>query len=175
MQGSKPVVEVVRLGLVSYQEALRLQQLYVNRHRSSPAHALLLCQHPPVYTTGLRHQPYPAPLLDQLRLLGADVHRTTRGGLITFHGPGQLVCYPVLNLGDFKKVPAAFFRLSRQFVVWTRVSPVVCCVRASAGTWLSWRRPSSPSAPGLVSTRQRLLTPESGLETTRSVPSVMTP
>uniref|UniRef100_A0A4W6DXD9 Octanoyl-[acyl-carrier-protein]:protein N-octanoyltransferase LIPT2, mitochondrial n=1 Tax=Lates calcarifer TaxID=8187 RepID=A0A4W6DXD9_LATCA len=103
MQGVKPVVEVVRLGLVTYQEALRLQQVYVNRHWSGPAHALLLCQHPPVYTTGIRKKPYPAALLDQLRLLGADVHRTNRGGLITFHGPGQLVCYPVLNLGSFKK------------------------------------------------------------------------
>ncbi|XP_075932589.1 octanoyl-[acyl-carrier-protein]:protein N-octanoyltransferase LIPT2, mitochondrial isoform X2 [Anarhichas minor] len=103
MQGGRPTVEVVRLGLVSYQEALRLQQVYVNRHRSDPAHALLLCQHPPVYTTGIRHKPYPAPLLDRLRLLGADVHRTNRGGLITFHGPGQLVCYPILHLGSFKK------------------------------------------------------------------------
>lgn len=104
MRGSQPLVEVVRLGLVSYQEALRLQQVYVNRHRSGPAHALLLCEHPPVYTTGIRHKPYPEPLLDQLRLLGADVARANRGGLITFHGPGQLVCYPVLNLCSFKKV-----------------------------------------------------------------------
>ncbi|XP_071352016.1 octanoyl-[acyl-carrier-protein]:protein N-octanoyltransferase LIPT2, mitochondrial [Trachinotus anak] len=103
MQGTRPVVEVVRLGLVTYQEALRLQQVYLNRHRSGPAHALLLCQHPPVYTTGIRHKPYPTPVLDRLRLLGADIHRTNRGGLITFHGPGQLVCYPVLNLGSFKK------------------------------------------------------------------------
>ncbi|XP_039987528.1 putative lipoyltransferase 2, mitochondrial isoform X2 [Xiphias gladius] len=103
MQGVRPVVEVVRLGLVTYQEALRLQQVYVNRHKSGPAHTLLLCQHPPVYTTGIRHKPYAAPLLDGLRLLGADVHQTNRGGLITFHGPGQLVCYPVLNLGSFKK------------------------------------------------------------------------
>ncbi|KAM6933376.1 octanoyl-[acyl-carrier-protein]:protein N-octanoyltransferase LIPT2, mitochondrial [Xenentodon cancila] len=103
MQGSKPLVEVVRLGLVSYPEGLRLQQVYVNRHRSGPAHALLLCQHTPVYTTGIRNKPYPSPVLDQLRLLGADVYRTDRGGLITFHGPGQLVCYPVLNLGFFKK------------------------------------------------------------------------
>ncbi|XP_030599337.1 octanoyl-[acyl-carrier-protein]:protein N-octanoyltransferase LIPT2, mitochondrial isoform X2 [Archocentrus centrarchus] len=103
MQGGRPVVEVVRLGLVSYQKALRLQQVYVNRHQSGPAHTLLLCEHPPVYTTGIRHKPYPEPLLDRLRLLGADVHRANRGGLITFHGPGQLVCYPVLNLGSFKK------------------------------------------------------------------------
>lgn len=103
MQGGRPVVEVVRLGLITYQEALRLQQVYKTRHESGPAHALLLCQHPPVYTTGIRHKPYPATLLDGLGALGADVHRTNRGGLITFHGPGQLVCYPVLNLGSFTK------------------------------------------------------------------------
>ncbi|XP_023817428.1 putative lipoyltransferase 2, mitochondrial isoform X2 [Oryzias latipes] len=103
MQGSRPLVRVVRLGLVSYQEGLRLQQVYVDRHRSGPAHSLLLCEHPPVYTTGIRHQPYPASRLDPLRLLGAEVHRANRGGLITFHGPGQLVCYPVLDLSGFRK------------------------------------------------------------------------
>ncbi|CAN9511226.1 unnamed protein product [Ophioblennius macclurei] len=103
MQGGRPLVEVVRLGLLSYQEALQVQQAYVNRHRSGLAHALLLCQHPPVYTTGIRHKPYPEDLLDRLRLLGAGVHRTNRGGLITFHGPGQLVCYPILHLSSFQK------------------------------------------------------------------------
>lgn len=104
MRSSRPVVEVVRLGLVSYQEALQLQQFYVKRNLSGPAHTLLLCQHPPVYTTGIRHKPYPTAALDRLRLLGAEVHQTNRGGLITFHGPGQLVCYPILNLNSFKKV-----------------------------------------------------------------------
>lgn len=104
MSSRGPLVEVVRLGLISYQEALRIQQAYVDRHRSGPAHALLLCQHPPVYTTGIRHKPYPEATLERLRLLGADVYRSSRGGLITFHGPGQLVCYPVLHLGIFKKV-----------------------------------------------------------------------
>lgn len=101
---SRRVVEVVRLGLLSYQEALQLQQLYVRRHLSAPAHALLLCQHPPVYTTGIRGGAYPAAVLERLRLLGAEVQHTNRGGLITFHGPGQLVCYPILNLSSFKKV-----------------------------------------------------------------------
>ncbi|KAM9820290.1 octanoyl-[acyl-carrier-protein]:protein N-octanoyltransferase LIPT2, mitochondrial [Neosynchiropus ocellatus] len=103
MRAGAPQVEVVRLGLVSYLEALRLQQLYVKRHAAGPANALLLCEHPPVYTTGIRHKPYPAPLLERLRGLGAEVHHANRGGLITFHGPGQLVCYPVLHLGCFKK------------------------------------------------------------------------
>ena len=107
-------MEVVRLGRVSYPEALRLQQVYVNRHRSGPAHALLLCEHPPVYTTGIRHKPYPAAQLERLRLLGAHVQHTNRGGLITFHGPGQLVCYPVLNLSSFKKVRCGFPLVQRK-------------------------------------------------------------
>ena len=39
----------------------------------------------------------------RLEKLGAEFHYTNRGGLVTFHGPGQLVCYPVLNLACFKK------------------------------------------------------------------------
>lgn len=100
----RPVVEVVQLGLLSYRQALQVQQACVIRQREAPAHTLLLCEHPAVYTTGLRQQPYPPHLLQRLRLLGADVHQTNRGGLITFHGPGQLVCYPILHLGSFKKV-----------------------------------------------------------------------
>ena len=117
MRGVRPVVEVVRLGLVTYQEALQLQQVYVNRHQSGPAHALLLCEHPPVYTTGIRHKPNPATQLDRLQRLGADVHRANRGGLITFHGPGQLVCYPVLHLGSFRKVLVGLFWSLKLFKV----------------------------------------------------------
>ncbi|XP_034024598.1 putative lipoyltransferase 2, mitochondrial [Thalassophryne amazonica] len=103
MQRGRPLVEVVRMGLVSYQEALRVQQVYVSHSRAGPANTLLLCHHPPVYTTGIRQEPYPVHMLDSLRLLGAEVHQTNRGGLVTFHGPGQLVCYPILNLACFKK------------------------------------------------------------------------
>ena len=172
MNGSRPVVEVVRLGLVSYQEALRLQQVYVNRHRSGPAHALLLCQHPPVYTTGIRHKPYPAHLLDHLHLLGADVHRTNRGGLITFHGPGQLVCYPVLNLSCFKKVWSGLFWswMCLNVTGVTLTSDLI--LRVFAGTSVSWRRPSSPFAAISALKHLRLLTPASGSETTRSALSV---
>ena len=60
---------------------------------------ILLCQHHPVYTVGIRTKGY----IDQeekarLHRLGAEFIYTDRGGLITFHGPGQLVCYPILDL-----------------------------------------------------------------------------
>jgi len=62
---------------------------------------LILLEHPPVYTTGPRGRP--EHLLvpeEELRARGADVRRIDRGGEFTFHGPGQLVGYPVLDLGS---------------------------------------------------------------------------
>lgn len=171
MRSNRPVVEVVRLGLVSYLEALQLQQVYVKRHISGPAHALLLCQHPPVYTTGIRQKPYPAAVLDNLGLLGADVHQTNRGGLITFHGPGQLVCYPILNLSSFKKVCPVFgVEIVERW--WTKTCWYLIFSRAFAGTCVNWRKPSSTFAEGLGSKPPRLLILEFGLEKTRSVPLV---
>ncbi|XP_069496267.1 octanoyl-[acyl-carrier-protein]:protein N-octanoyltransferase LIPT2, mitochondrial [Ambystoma mexicanum] len=101
----RPAVRVLRLGLRSYEQALAAQAHCVEKHREPgpPADTLLLCQHPPVYTVGLRRAPYPASEEERLRALGADFYRTDRGGLLTFHGPGQLVCYPVLDLRRFRR------------------------------------------------------------------------
>lgn len=77
-----------------------------------PANSLLLLEHNPVYTIGIRSQPYDRAYVAKLQRrledhnVKADFVETNRGGLITFHGPGQLVAYPILYLGDFaKKVP----------------------------------------------------------------------
>ncbi|XP_067841683.1 octanoyl-[acyl-carrier-protein]:protein N-octanoyltransferase LIPT2, mitochondrial [Heptranchias perlo] len=108
----KPVIEVVNLGSVSYASALRAQRAFIRRHLDAlsqlptsepPVNALLLCEHPPVYTIGIRKAPYPIEEEERLKRLGAEFHRVDRGGLITFHGPGQLVCYPILNLAHFRK------------------------------------------------------------------------
>ncbi|RVE65309.1 hypothetical protein OJAV_G00134780 [Oryzias javanicus] len=137
MRSGRPLVKVVRLGLLSYQEGLRLQRVYVDRHRSGPAHSLLLCEHSPVYTTGIRHGPYPASQLDRLRLLGADVHRANRGGLITFHGPGQLVCYPVLDLSGFKKSVRWYVSQLEQTVISACSSlGVVATTSPHTGVWV---------------------------------------
>lgn len=72
--------------------------------------SLILVEHEPVYTIGLRNSQYNSVYEDKLRSelerhnFQADFFRTNRGGLITFHGPGQLVAYPILYLGDFKKI-----------------------------------------------------------------------
>lgn len=51
---------------------------------------------------GIRSKLYSAQEEENLKALGADFVRSNRGGLITFHGPGQLVAYPILNLKDYK-------------------------------------------------------------------------
>ncbi|SJX62360.1 uncharacterized protein SRS1_13207 [Sporisorium reilianum f. sp. reilianum] len=61
---------------------------------------LLLLQHRPVYTEGRRHDHEDQLVSTHLRSLGADYHLTKRGGQITYHGPGQLVGYPILNLAS---------------------------------------------------------------------------
>uniref|UniRef100_A0A3B1KFN2 Octanoyl-[acyl-carrier-protein]:protein N-octanoyltransferase LIPT2, mitochondrial n=1 Tax=Astyanax mexicanus TaxID=7994 RepID=A0A3B1KFN2_ASTMX len=106
MSLGKTPVSVVNLGRVAYRSALQIQQHYIRQHfdSSNPTpNTLLLCEHSPVYTVGIRPVQYPAEEEQRLKDLGADFFRTNRGGLITFHGPGQLVCYPILNLGCFKK------------------------------------------------------------------------
>ncbi|KAL6471255.1 hypothetical protein MHYP_G00199050 [Metynnis hypsauchen] len=106
MSLGKTPVSVVNLGRIAYRSALQIQQHYIKQHFDSSSqipNTLLLCEHYPVYTVGIRRAPYPAEEEQRLKDLGADFFRTNRGGLITFHGPGQLVCYPILNLGCFKK------------------------------------------------------------------------
>ncbi|XP_032827923.2 octanoyl-[acyl-carrier-protein]:protein N-octanoyltransferase LIPT2, mitochondrial [Petromyzon marinus] len=105
------VVRVVSLGRVGYAQALAVQTRLARAlldHLAAPSgpappDTLLLCEHDPVYTVGIRQAPYPAEVETRLRALGADFHRTNRGGLITFHGPGQLVCYPVLHLARHRR------------------------------------------------------------------------
>nr|XP_045000791.1 putative lipoyltransferase 2, mitochondrial isoform X2 [Jaculus jaculus] len=103
-----PSVRLVWLGRARYPELLALQEAWLRRLRAGPAPeasspateagALLLCEPAgPVFTAGLRGGLTPEETA-RLRALGADVLRTGRGGLATFHGPGQLLCHPVLDL-----------------------------------------------------------------------------
>ena len=99
---------LVNLGRMSYSAALKIQNSSVAeiKARRSPS-KLLIVEHEPVYTTGVRSDHYGAKEERRLRGLGADFVRSNRGGLITFHGPGQLVAYPILNLAEFLPVATA--------------------------------------------------------------------
>src|ERR687885_1609887 len=94
---------VVRhLGCVEYREALALQQsIRAEVQAGEQAEVLLLLEHPPVYTLGRRSEPGDLPMgEDWYRAQGIDVVRTDRGGKLTYHGPGQLVGYPIVRVSD---------------------------------------------------------------------------
>ena len=94
--GAAPI-EVRQLGTVGYDEAWQLQRELVAARVAGGPDTLLLLQHPSVYTAGKRTQPHERPLD------GTPVVDTDRGGKITWHGPGQLVGYPILDLGGHRQ------------------------------------------------------------------------
>lgn len=98
----RPLVNVNWLGLINYQTGLDAQKSFFKEASSfSKVNSLLLLEHKPVYTIGIRSKDYSEADEIRLKSLGADFFKTNRGGLITFHGPGQLVAYPILNLKQF--------------------------------------------------------------------------
>jgi len=114
---SKLVVQVLNLGVTKYVTALQVQNKLVEQiQKNSGSDTLVIVEHPPVYTTGMRTKEYSAEEEKRLLNLGADFVRTNRGGLITFHGPGQLVAYPILNLRNF--APKAATRKSLLGMKW---------------------------------------------------------
>lgn len=93
-------VWVVRCGEVPYDDARRAQKrLEAARHDGLVPDLLLLLEHPPVYTKGRRTEPGELPMgEDWYRMQGIEVTETDRGGRVTYHGPGQLVAYPIVSL-----------------------------------------------------------------------------
>jgi lipoyl(octanoyl) transferase len=88
-------------GLVPYEPANRaMHELADRRLEGDVPDTLVLLEHEPVYTGGRRsHDEHLVASADDIRERGAELHRVDRGGSFTFHGPGQLVGYPVLDLG----------------------------------------------------------------------------
>ncbi|HEX3577822.1 MAG TPA: lipoyl(octanoyl) transferase LipB, partial [Thermoanaerobaculia bacterium] len=98
---------------------MRLQQKFVElRQEQAIPDQLLLLEHPPVITLGrggdVRNLLAPAATLDAQRV---RFFETTRGGDITYHGPGQLVGYPILDLRDWKRDVGAYVRAVEQCII----------------------------------------------------------
>ncbi|MGZ6081187.1 MAG: lipoyl(octanoyl) transferase LipB [Myxococcaceae bacterium] len=98
-------LSVYRLGRVEYEDGLRLQALFARaRKERTVGDVLLLLEHPPVLTLGRgarRTDVLASP--EALEARGVEVHETDRGGEVTYHGPGQLVGYPILDLAPDRK------------------------------------------------------------------------
>jgi lipoyl(octanoyl) transferase len=102
MTAGRPELWVCHLGMVDYREALALQErLRVARQRDELPDVLLTLEHPPVYTRGRRSGPGELPMgEDWYRMQGIEIVQTDRGGKVTYHGPGQLVGYPIVRVDD---------------------------------------------------------------------------
>jgi len=103
---------VKRLGTVPYLEAWELQkELAEQRRRNEIPDVLLLLEHPPTYSRGRRSESEELPMgVDWYEAQGIEVHDTDRGGLVTYHGPGQLVAYPIVDLATYDNDVHAYVR-----------------------------------------------------------------
>ncbi|SES77372.1 lipoyl(octanoyl) transferase LipB [Hymenobacter actinosclerus] len=155
--GQNRQVLVRRLGRAEYLPAWELQEQLLaetlalktqNRLASeagqplavTPNH-LLLCEHPPVYTLGKSGKPEHLLLDDAgLEAHGATFHRINRGGDITFHGPGQLVGYPIFDLDNFFTDIHRYLRLLEEAVILTLADYGLCAGRIAGltGVWLDF-------------------------------------
>jgi lipoyl(octanoyl) transferase len=100
-------IEIRRLGVVKYGDALELQKRLVEERKADRIpDQLLLLQHPAVITLGVKSRDGRANVLaspDDLARDGVEIYETGRGGDVTFHGPGQLVGYPILDLNPDRR------------------------------------------------------------------------
>jgi len=95
-------IEVRRLGVISYADGLELQKNLVEQRKAGEIpDQLLLLEHPPVITLGVKSRHDRSHIVaapDLLAAAGVEVFETGRGGDVTYHGPGQLVGYPIIDL-----------------------------------------------------------------------------
>ncbi len=126
-------VRVHRLGTIPYTEAWNYQENLFNtlvsrkinfrgteREHESPVHELIFCSHPPVFTLGKSANSDNLLFPEEfIRQSGAEVYKTNRGGDITFHGPGQLVMYPIFDLDFFFTDIHRYLRTLEEAVILT--------------------------------------------------------
>ena len=125
-------LEVLRLGLVGYEDAWAQQrELHAHVVDGSAPDTLLLLEHPPVYTAGKRTEAHERPFD------GTPVIDVDRGGKITWHGPGQLVGYPIVRLADPVDVVAHVRRLEAALIdVCAGVGLATDRVEGRSGVWV---------------------------------------
>ena len=109
----------VHLGQLGYSEAWDIQKsLHQQVADGAIPNTLLLLEHPHVYTLGRRGKSEDILLSpEQLSELGVEVHHTDRGGEVTYHGPGQLVGYPIVNLKKWGGGPLKYVQTLEQAVI----------------------------------------------------------
>jgi lipoyl(octanoyl) transferase len=125
-------MRVIRAGLVPYEQAwARQREIHAEVVAGAVPNTVLLLEHPPVYTAGKRTEPWERPLD------GTPVIDVDRGGKITWHGPGQLVGYPIVRLPDPIDVVAYVRRMERVLIdVCAEFGVDAGQVEGRSGVWL---------------------------------------
>jgi lipoyl(octanoyl) transferase len=138
---------VVDLGLVEYGAAWELQRRVAAARKAGAVHdVLLLCEHPHVITLGrcgnISNLRAPG---EMLRRMGVSFFETNRGGDITYHGPGQLVGYPILNLAEIRRDVGWYVRSLEEAMVLATAEFGVASKRVSGrtGVWVDVQAGSS--------------------------------
>jgi lipoyl(octanoyl) transferase len=153
-------ITIKDLGLIDYQEGWDFQEKLFNdvvstklNNRDKPAEEqtetpnyLIFCEHPHVYTLGKSGKKENL-LLDEdgLEQKEASYYKINRGGDITYHGPGQLVCYPILDLDNFFEDIHKYLRLLEQAVIDTLDQYGIKAGRIDGltGVWLDYDNPAA--------------------------------
>lgn len=129
------VVSLQQLGRVPYADALALQHRLVDARKQGGGNdTILLLEHPPVFTLGRNAQDdHILASREFLDAVGIKVHRVERGGDVTYHGPGQLVGYPILNLRNFRMDVGWYVRALEDVLIQTLNSYGLDARRAGLG------------------------------------------
>jgi len=144
MAAQSKVCRVVDLGRIGYAEAFALQQRLVAARKAGTApDVLLLCEHPHVLTLGrsgkIEHLRVSG---DRLRQMGVEFHASDRGGDITYHGPGQIVGYPILQLSEMRRDVVWYVRQLEEAMIRATAAFGIAAFRVPGRTGV-WAHPST--------------------------------
>jgi lipoyl(octanoyl) transferase len=143
-------VWVVGAGTVPYERARTVQRrLEAARQADSVPDLLLLLEHPPVYTRGRRTDPAELPMgVDWYEMQGIEVCDTDRGGRVTYHGPGQLVGYPIVSLAPYGGDVHAYVRRMERVMIGALADHGVAAttIEGLTGVWTAGGEPIAEGA-----------------------------
>lgn len=132
-------LEVIRVGMISYAEASRWQEELVAARLGGAPDRLILCQHAPVITLGRgAAREHVLATEADLRSGGVALEDTPRGGDVTWHGPGQLVAYPIFSLPPPRQNVRRYVTDVEEVVIRTLADFALCATRVEGlrGVWV---------------------------------------
>src|SRR6202158_42495 len=142
----------VDLGLIGYAEAWELQKrVAAARKADLIENALLLCEHPHVITLGRSGKRENLLASEHvLRQKGVEFHASDRGGDITYHGPGQIVGYPILNLGAIRRDVVWYVRMLEEVMIRATAEFGISAERVAGKTGIWVRDTNDSNATSLI-------------------------